>query len=214
MVIDTKIIPVIHKINNSQVRQNIEVCLKNGIDRVFLIDHAGVNKVGELIFSATNFKKEYKMWVGINPLGISTTDALTMDIDLDGLWCDGTASKQDFSFRKFKGQFFGGLAFKYQPQPADMELACENAILSTDVATTSGPGTGRAATIDKIMEIRHHLGKHPMAIASGVSVVNIPFYRGIVDYLLVASSITDKSELIIPEKLIELKAKLDEPLHI
>lgn len=33
-------------------------------------------------------------------------------------------------------------------------------------------------------------------------------YDGIADYLLVASSITDKDEMIIEEKLVELKNKL------
>ena len=47
-----------------------------------------------------------------------------------------------------------------------------------------------------------------MAIASGVSIDNIESYKGIVDYLLVASSITTKGEMIIKEKLIELKSKI------
>ena len=49
-----------------------------------------------------------------------------------------------------------------------------------------------------------------MAIASGISAENINQYKDIVDYLLVASSITtsDRSEMIIKDKLIELKSKL------
>ena len=99
---------------------------------------------------------------------------------------------------------FTGLAFKYQPQPKDIELACKESILTSDVSTTSGPGTGKAAAINKILELRSHLGEHPMAIASGVSVDNIENYKGIVDYLLVASSITSRSEIIYKDKLLEL----------
>jgi len=35
-----------------------------------------------------------------------------------------------------------------------------------------------------------------MTIASGVNIENIDTYKGIVDYLLVASSITSRSEII------------------
>jgi hypothetical protein len=43
-----------------------------------------------------------------------------------------------------------------------------------------------------------------MAIASGVSIDNIENYKGVVDYLLVASSITSRSEIIYKDKLLEL----------
>ena len=43
-----------------------------------------------------------------------------------------------------------------------------------------------------------------MAIASGVSIGNIENYKGVVDYLLVASSITSASEIIYKDKLLEL----------
>ena len=56
----------------------------------------------------------------------------------------------------------------------------------------------------KIKLIREYLGDHPMAIASGVSIENILSYNDIVDFLLVASSITDRNEFIIKEKLDEL----------
>lgn len=104
--------------------------------------------------------------------------------------------------------FFGGLAFKYQKQPKNLKLACIEATLTTDVATTSGTGTAKPASIDKIKTIREYLGDHPMAIASGVLVDNIESYIGLVDYFLVASSITDENEFIIEKKLKELKNKI------
>lgn len=142
-------------------------------------------------------------------LGSTTEDALASEITVDGLWCDATISPQRAKeYRNFRGMFFGGLAFKYQPQPSDLKLACEEATLATDVATTSGVGTGRPADVQKIKDIRKFLGDHPMAIASGVSAQNIDNYKGLADYLLVASSITSSSEMIIKDKLIELKGKL------
>lgn len=150
-------------------------------------------------------KKTYpNLWVGINMLDKYVEDAILYEFDFDGLWCDQSIKLEDYKYRKFKGMLFTGLAFKYQPQPKDIELACKESILTSDVSTTSGPGTGKAAAINKILELRSHLGEHPMAIASGVSVDNIENYKGIVDYLLVASSITSRSEIIYKDKLLEL----------
>ena len=47
-----------------------------------------------------------------------------------------------------------------------------------------------------------------MAIASGVNVNNIVSYKGVINYLLVASSITSKSEIIDKDKLKELLEKI------
>ena len=111
-----------------------------------------------------------------------------------------------------KAECIGGICdhtdVKYQPQPKDLKFACSWAKMTTDVATTSGVGTGKAANIDKIKLIREYLGKHPMAIASGVSANNVDDYKGIADYLLVASSITTFGEIIVKDKLIELNSKL------
>jgi len=202
-----EIIPVIHMINLEQVFANVETCVKNGIKKVFLINH--VVTAQDVLSAAKEVKIEYpELWVGVNLLGVPTTNVICLPNVVDGLWCDGTLTKEDANFRSFKGMLFGGLAFKYQRQPSDLEEACKNAALTTDVATTSGPGTGKAATITKIETIRGYLGSHPMAIASGVSADNVQNYMHLADYLLVASSITDKDEMIIEEKLVELINKL------
>ena len=206
---NTELIPVIHMVNENNVRTNINTCVDVGIKKVFLINH--VVSVNDLIKCAIRTKEDHPdLWIGLNMLGTTTEDALSMEVKgIDGLWCDASITPERASeYRNFKGMFFGGLAFKYQPQPKDLELACKQAILSTDVATTSGSATGKAANIDKMKLIREYLGNHPMAIASGVSADNIDSYKGIVDYLLVASSITTKGEMIIKEKLLELKEKL------
>ena len=201
----TEIIPVIHMINENQVLTNVKTCVECGIKKVFLINH--VVTIDDLIKCANRVKKEYPtLWVGINMLGSPTETSLSQSLPgIDGLWCDATITPERAkSYRNFKGMFFGGLAFKYQPQPSDLKSACEEAKLATDVATTSGVGTGRPADVQKIKDIRGFLGNHPMAIASGVSAQNIDRYKGIANYLLVASSITTKGEMIIKDKLIEL----------
>lgn len=200
----TEIIPVIHMLNHNQVMTNVKLCVSCGIQKVFLINH--VVSVEDLIQCALEVKKVYpSLWVGINMLGVITTDAITREIEVDGLWCDASViSSLAKEFRKFKGMFFGGLVFKYQPQPKDLKEACEDSTFATDVSTTSGPGTGKAAGIDKIKMIRELLGDHP--IASGVS--EVEDYNGIVDYLLVASSITSRTEMIYEDKLKSLIDKL------
>lgn len=205
----TEIIPVIHMLNENQVLTNVKTCVECGIEKVFLINH--VVTINDLLKCSARVKQEYpNLWVGINMLGQPTETSISLEPQgVDGLWCDATITPERAkSYRNFKGMFFGGLAFKYQPQPKDLKAACEEAILATDVATTSGTGTGRPADVQKIKDIRSYLGNHPMAIASGVSVHNIDNYKGLADYLLVASSITTSGEMIIKDKLIELKNKL------
>lgn len=205
----TEIIPVIHMLTHNQVIQNIDLCLRCGIKKVFLINHGLATD--ELLKTADIVKSTYKdLWVGVNMLGKTTEEALATDLKLDGLWCDATISSANAKLvRQFKGLFFGGLAFKYQPQPTDLQAACDDAKLATDVATTSGPGTGKPASVKKITDLRTMLVDHPLAIASGVSIENIETYKGVVNYLLVASSITDYNEMIIEAKLIELVSFLD-----
>lgn len=205
----TEIIPVIHMVNENQVLTNIRICVECGIEKVFIINH--VVSVNDLLKCALRVKQENPtLWVGVNMLGQTTETSLSLELTgIDGLWCDATITPERAkSYRIFKGMFFGGLAFKYQPQPTDLKLACDEAKLATDVATTSGSGTGKAADVEKIKSIRGYLGNHPMAIASGVSVYNIDNYKGLANYLLVASSITSAGEMIIKDKLIELKNKL------
>ena len=191
-------------IDENQVLTNVETCIECGVKKVFLINHAVSTE--DLLKCAFRVKKEYpNLWVGINMLNVPTHIALQNLFEgIDGLWCDATiTSTQAKSVRNFNGLFFGGLAFKYQPQPIDLEFACKDAMKATDVATTSGDGTGEEANIEKIKNIRTFLGNHPMAIASGVSVENVDNYKVIVNYLLVASSITS-DEIIIKDKLISI----------
>ena len=72
-----------------------------------------------------------------------------------------------------------------------------------DVITTSGPGTGKPPSLEKIQLMRSYIGKTPLAIASGITPENKSMFNDLVDYLLVASSITSKDE-----KFEEYKLKL------
>jgi phosphoribosylanthranilate isomerase len=206
-MIKTEIIPVIHMINQNQVLTNVKTCVESGVSKVFIINHQSPSS--ELIKCASYIKGLYPdLWVGVNMLDVHVNDAILYDFDFDGLWCDQTLSVNDSKTRKFRGMLFTGLAFKYQPQPSDIETACKEAIDATVIPTTSGAGTGKEANLSKILTIRRHLSEHPMAIASGVNADNIVSYKGVINYLLVASSITSKSEIIDKDKLKELLEKI------
>lgn len=205
----TEIIPVIHMVDIQQVTLNVAICLKCRIPKVFLINPN--NSVDELIKAAYHIKKHCPdVWVGLNMLGLTAEEALTRPLfGIDAIWSDSSLPlHKSHLCEDYDGMFFGGLAFKYQPQPKDLKSACELSKFITDVATTSGSGTGEPPTTLKIKTIREYLGEHPMAIASGISSENIHLYKDLVNYLLVATSITDKNEFIIEEKLIELKSKI------
>jgi predicted TIM-barrel enzyme len=73
-----------------------------------------------------------------------------------------------------------------------------------DVITTSGPGTGKPPTVEKIKEIRSYIGAKPMAIASGINSENKKLFENLVDYYLVASSLIDNSERFVESKLKEI----------
>jgi hypothetical protein len=202
----TELIPVIHMVNKEQVFSNVELCLANDIEKVFLINHA--TSALDLMNCAADVRQKFPVWVGVNLLGMNIWAAIRLKLAFDGLWCDQSLSAEDNKNRRFAGLLFTGVAFKYQPQPQDLKAACEEAKQLTDVVTTSGVGTGHAADTEKIKLMREYLGDHPLAIASGVTPENVLDYKGLANYLLVASSFTDYKERIIPEKLKALREKL------
>ena len=202
----SEIIPVIHMLNEEQVFTNVDTCIASGIEKIFIINHAVSTQ--DLLSCAFKVRDKYDIWTGVNMLGTEGRHAIQIDWNLDGIWCDETLKFEDVYPSCYEGMVFSGLAFKYQPQPLDLKKACEEIKPVCNVATTSGVGTGQAANIAQIHRIRAYLGDFPMAIASGISAENVKYYKDIADYLLVASSITDSNELIIADKLKELKDKL------
>lgn len=206
------LVPVIHMLDDEQVMINVSTCLSEGIKKVFLIHHGLDN--GHLLRTAEIIKNRHpELWIGVNLLGVPTTEVLKMELPfVDAVWTDDGLThlswaqlEEIFALRKFKGLFFGGIAFKYQKQPSDLKEACDKAIRFIDVPTTSGAGTGKAATTSKIKEIKSFLNEKPLALASGIDSSNISNYVGNVDYYLVASSITDEGEIINENKLGELR---------
>lgn len=200
------ITPVIHCLGWEQIDKNLKVCLDSGIEMVFLINHStaptAVSDLGNWYIKAREAYPTLKF--GLNFLQLTTRNAVMIgeELGVGAIWTDYQVTHK----KTTDILVFGGVAFKYQKQVRDDELetVCKEAIDEMDVITTSGPATGIPANIDKIKRIRSYIGNHPLAIASGISVENKKIFEPYVDYMLVASSITDDDELIIKERLVEL----------
>lgn len=205
-----EIIPVIHIVDDEQVFSNIEVCLQQGVTKVMLINMRGSgDKVTRTML--TQVKRTYHdLWVGINLLGSGVVEMIAHPMEgtvPEAVWSDRllhSLEVEKAGGRKFGGMLFGGFYFKYQAQPKDLDAACKDVVKCVDVVTTSGPATGLEADLGKLMAIRQRIGSHPFAVASGVDSMNVKRYRGLMDYALVASSITSPQEYILPHRLSDL----------
>ncbi len=204
-----RIIPVIHIVNTKQVFQNIDTCLSLGVNNVFLINH--LTDTNDLLDTAELVKQKYPdLWIGLNFLGLAPHTTLEMDLPYDALWIDNTLNLSDVENKRFNGEIFSGLNFKYQKQYYGDSLKdiVDTIKKTSTVACTSGAGTGIAASTQKIEELKELLGSFPLGLASGVSVDNIEAYLPYVDNFLVASSITDRNEIIQYDLLKALVEKI------
>ena len=111
--------------------------------------------------------------------------------------------------RGWTGLYFGGVAFKYQRDVASDALG-QATVLATsyvDVVCTSGPGTGKAAQIDKLVAMRHAVGPEAaIALASGVTAENVAAYLPYVDAFLVGTGIEARFGVLDASKLTALLA--------
>ena len=105
-------------------------------------------------------------------------------------WWTGSSSV----WRTWEGLYFGGVAFKYQREvpPEKLGDAAKLASKYMDVVTTSGPGTGRAAAVEKIATMKKALGDFPLAIASGITPDNAADFLPHADCFLVATGISSQ----------------------
>lgn len=179
---------------------NVRMAFDSGADGVFLINHGSSHSL--LLDLYHTVRSEFKQWIGMNLLDVPHP-ANAFDLmpdDANGIWVDN-AHVVDVAdrhveivdaTRKTKPHllYFGGFAFKYQQQPNDLTASAKVATNHIDVITTSGSGTGKAADIKRIVQIREAIGQHPLAIASGITPENVSEYMPYVDCFLVATGIS------------------------
>ena len=170
--------------------------VRAGADGVFVINH-GV-RPSALIDVANRIHAEHPdLWMGFNFLGLRPEDAFHALPDYaKGLWTDNAGegpSVQRARLRsEWKGEYFGGTAFKGQRQPSDLREAVLTAATFMEVVTTSGPGTGRAPELEKIRimgETAKQCGRG-LAIASGVTPENVSQYMPYATHILVATGVS------------------------
>lgn len=203
------ILPVIHVQNNDQALLNVKVARDCGADGVFLISHG--TKMWIDLINLQSFCMDETGWnhIGINCLDMNTSTVANHSLrNALGVWDDNASAFKDAKVMQTltdadAGLYFGGVAFKYQRPVDDYAEAAKEAESYMDVITTSGDGTGKAASVDKIRIMREATNK-PIGIASGITPENISSYLPYANAFLVATGIGKDFYNIDPDKLKEL----------
>lgn len=200
------LLPVIHCINERQVRAAADVAHENHADGVFLINQGGmaVESIPDLAASIASTIP----FVGINLLGGSRAALLNAaHFALDAIWsdrCDLTKHDRATANGAFcyEGLFFGGVAFKYQPAVDDVGAAVREALdEAVDVITTSGDKTGEPPALAKIVAMKEAAGEHALGIASGITPENVRPFLPYADAFLVATGIESTFGTFDPARL-------------
>lgn len=198
-----QVLAVIHS-RPKDALKNAITAMNCGCDGVFFISHGDMTPAELLYLSDSDVFTNPQ---GVNLLGFSVVDAMNMaGSRASMLWSDYTpsgleretleAEKHDMSFR---GLFFGGVAFKYQPQPSDLRKAAEDVRGFVDVLTTSGVGTGYAPEVEKLAVLAEGFG-NKIAVASGVTPENVAPMLPYLSHILVSTGISKDFYTIDPEK--------------
>lgn len=181
------LLPVVHCVSITQAKEQARIAIESGADGVFLINQGGLDARWTVIV-AEWLARNGVPFVGVNLLGTPPSAIATWTEALAAVWSDNAGA---FRETLLPGRlFFGGVAFKYQPQPRDVGAAARDAALvGIDVVTTSGPGTGEPPTVEKVRTMRQAIGDHALAVASGITPENVEPFLPYVDAFLVATGI-------------------------
>lgn len=228
------ILPVIHALDETQVRANVEIVIGEGAQGVFLINHDFPKE--RLIPILPKIRERFpNLWIGVNFLAVTGRyafpilgDLARKGVRIDGYWADdaciderradGDQPEADAidaarAASGWAGLYFGGTAFKSQRVvPTDQyPSAARIAKRHMDVVTTSGLATGVAADAAKIKTFREAVGEGALGLASGVSPENVKSYAPYVDVILVATGINREGDFynIDPKRLGLLRRELE-----
>ena len=207
------VFPVIHARRGDEVRKNVLIAKNAGADGVFLIAHGDMYD-RELLDLAEDIRVNLVVWTGVNCLSLIPFHAIRQSAGrVNGLWVDNagvTPDEESGGQREWQALqaiphppiYFGGVAFKYQ-QPVmkrDLPALTKKARECMDVITTSGPGTGQAADIERVRIMHEAAEGHPIALASGITPENVADYLPYVSAFLVATGISRDFHNLDPEK--------------
>ena len=219
-------LPVVHPVNRRTALGSIGTAVESGADGIFLINQ-GMTVTQLLEFIPEVRERHGSLWIGVNLLRVEPEEVIDLiaDLPVGGIWSDNAGIEEESDvqpagerFRQarqnlgWEGLYFGGVAFKYQREVPESLLpdAARRAKPWMDVITSSGPGTGYAASVEKAKAIRSGAGNHPLALASGVSPENVDGFLPYVDAHLVASEIETESYsgVLLPDRTRELAERI------
>lgn len=222
------LLPVIHPVGWDEALRSVAIAHDAGIKGVFLIDQGmSPDRVLELVLAVRS--RFPSLWVGVNLLAYSPAKGLGRALDacegrIDGIWGDNagvdehsesqTAAQQFLDARReraWSGLYFGGVAFKYQRtvRQEDVGAAALLAQRFVDVVCTSGPGTGKAADVEKVEAMRAAVGAGgALALASGVTSENVSTYLPYVDAFLVGTGIEQEFGVLDAQRVAALQAAI------
>lgn len=216
-----KVLPVIHILHEQQACEQAELLVNSGCDGFWLINHDG-NDALTLSLAVALSERYLKHIIGVNLLSHSAESALNMTIkhSLKYLWLDSAGvhstmadkallNQQQQLSQQHNIQIFAGAAFKYQRPEPNPEQAAELAQSYGLTVTTSGTGTGLAADLNKIKSMSKVVNGQ-LAIASGLTLDNLPDYHPYIEYALVATGLSLDEHYFDPEKLIAFVKKAQE----
>jgi predicted TIM-barrel enzyme len=221
--VDRVVLPVVHPLGRTEALASVDVAHTAGVKGVFVINQ-GMQDVELLELVGEIWRRYPALWVGVNLLGRSPAEALGDALDacgrIDGIWSDNArvderATQQPAAAefvatrraRRWTGLYFGGVAFKYQREVGGDVLghAAALAMSYMDVVCTSGPGTGKAADLDKLIAMRKGVGPGgAIALASGITADNVRAYAPYVDAFLVGTGIEARFGVLDAAKLTAL----------
>ena len=216
-----KFYAVVHITDKSENVKNAEMAIRAGADGIFLINH-GVPPTWVLDTATTVHENFPDLWIGVNILGEHPSfifDKLPRYVK--GMWTDDArtplhSGESDESAKMilcarnesgWHGEYFGGVAFKYQKQPDNFKEAAILAAPFMDVVTTSGPGTGHAPDPEKIRVMREGVGQKGLAVASGVTPENISLFSD-ATHILAATGISKSFDELDETKMRQLVEKI------
>ncbi len=218
-------LPVIHVVSFEQVARNAGIAFDNGAHGIWLISHSlpfdSLLEIYEMVRECVPDR-----WIGLNFLDVHPEQALLLvPHSANGLWVDSVRidlevedpSKYARMLKESRsaiqdpwdGWLYGGVAFKYQKQFGDPAREAKLAAPFVDVVTTSGSATGSEPELEKIRLIHEAIPNNRLAIASGMTPVNIdPFLLYVTDFF-VATGISDSFTELNPFKTRQMAAKID-----
>ena len=215
-----KLIIIIHIINDNitdiklRTLTQVKIAFDNLADGVILTIGEGGLDVETLLLCYNYVRATYKTkFIGINFMSDFEIAAKLIPLDANALWIDKGLGQTNYinelikiksilKSRQWNGLYFGSLCLKGNNQilfdsPEKLKLQNWEPEKYFDVCVTSGISTGISINVDILEIIKNKANGLPIALASGINILNIESFIPYTDYFLIGTSVektaSDKS---------------------